>query len=306
MSIRFVEVAPRDGFQPIAEFIPTAQKIAFIKAAHKAGARAIEATAFVNPNAVPQLADAAEVLAATQALEGADARVLVPNSRGVEMALSAGARHLVYVFSASESHNQSNVRRNVAVSLADYRASLTELPKDIAVRLNLATSFDCPFEGRVAERRVLELLEAALSVRENIEVGLCDTTGRADPAHVASLVTLCKKQFGATPKWAFHGHDTYGLGVANIVAAWEQGVRIFDTALGGLGGCPFAPGATGNTATEDAVWMFERMGVDTGFDMDALLDAANLAITYPGACPGGRVRQALTAARKREAARQPA
>ena len=299
MSVSIVEVAPRDGFQPIRELIPTRDKIALVEAAWRAGARAIEATAFVNTQAVPQLADAAEVLAATQALGGVDARVLVPNRRGVELALAAGARHLVYVFSASEAHNQSNVRRDVRTSLDEYRAMTRELPEGIAVRLNLATTFDCPFEGRIPETRVLDLLEQVLAGRDDIEIGLCDTTGRADPAQVGSLVGKCITGFGDRVRWAFHGHDTYGLGLANIQAAWQQGARIFDSALGGLGGCPFAPGATGNVATEDVVWMFERMGIATGFDMDRLIEAAVLAASYPGACAGGRVRQALTSIRQR-------
>jgi hydroxymethylglutaryl-CoA lyase len=145
---------------------------------------------------------------------------------------------------------------------------------------------------------VLERLGRMLEHRADVEVGLCDTTGRADPAHVASLSTACLHRWGSQgTRFVFHGHDTYGLGLANIAAAWNAGVTGFDTAFAGLGGCPFAPGATGNTATEDAVWMFRRMGVDTGIDLDALVPLALRAAALPGAQPGGRVRAALASSR---------
>ena len=290
-----VEVAPRDGFQPIGPFIPTEDKIEFIRAADAAGLHRIEIGSFVNPKAVPQLRDTAEVLRATADLPDLDPQILVPNTRGVDLALAAGATHLAYVISASDAHNRNNVRRDTDVSIAEYGEMVRTLPAGIRLRLNLATSFDCPFDGRMDEGFVLDRLARLLEHRADVEVGLCDTTGRADPAHVASLVTECLGRWSEGTTFLFHGHDTYGLGLANIAAAWGAGLDRFDTAFAGLGGCPFAPGATGNTATEDAVWMFLRMGVETGVDLDALIPLAVRAAAIPGAQPGGRVRAAMMA-----------
>lgn len=291
-----IEVAPRDGFQPIGPFIPTAQKVEFVQAAHAAGLRRIEIGSFVNPKAVPQLRDTGEVLRQTADLPGFDPQVLVPNARGVALALEAGSRHLVYVISASDAHNRSNVRRDTAQSIDEYGEVMRGLPAGIEVRLNVATVFDCPFDGRLDQDMVLDRLGRMLAHRADVEVGLCDTTGRADPAHVAAVSDACLRRWSDQgTRFVFHGHDTYGLGLANIAAAWSAGLRGFDTAFGGLGGCPFAPGATGNTATEDAAWMFARMGVETGVDLGALVPLAVRAAALPGAQPGGRVRAALAA-----------
>ncbi len=291
-----VEVAPRDGFQPIGPFIETDDKVAFVTAAYAAGLRRIEIGSFASPTAIPQLRDTAEVMRRTATLEGLDAQVLVPNARGVELALKAGARHLVYVISMSEAHSRSNVRRDIETAMQEYRAVVRALPTDIALRLNLATAFDCPFEGVVDQSVVVERLAHLIDCRPDVEIGLCDTTGRANPDQVASLADVCLTRWGRQTHWVFHGHDTYGLGLANIAAAWRAGISGFDAAFGGLGGCPFAPGATGNTATEDVLWMFIQMGVETGVDLDAVVRLATRAAALPGAAPGGRVRAALTAA----------
>ena len=296
MKATIIEVAPRDGFQPIGDFIPTDEKVRYVEEAYAAGLRRIEIGSFVNPKAVPQLRDTNELLRRTRHLEGLDAQVLVPNARGVELALQAGAHHLVYVISASDAHNRANVRRDVATSISEYGEVVSGLPAGVRLRLNLATSFDCPFDGRMDSSLVLDRLARMLAYRTDVEVGLCDTTGRADPDHVAQLASKCLERWGNETRFVFHGHDTYGLGLANIAAAWRAGISSFDTAFAGLGGCPFAPGATGNTATEDAVWMFERMGVETGVDMAALLQLARRAARLPGESPGGRVRTALTGA----------
>ena len=212
MRATLIEVAPRDGFQPIGAFIPTDEKVAFVEAAYAAGLRRIEIGSFVNPKAIPQLRDTAEVLRRTADLDGLDAQVLVPNARGVALALEAGARHVAYVVSASEAHNRSNVRRDVADSIRDYGEIVAALPAGVKLRLNLATAFDCPFDGRMEEALVLSRLDALLAHRADVEVGLCDTTGRADPDHVFSLVARCLHRFDARTRWVFHGHDTYGLG----------------------------------------------------------------------------------------------
>jgi hydroxymethylglutaryl-CoA lyase len=163
------------------------------------------------------------------------------------------------------------------------------------MRLDVATAFDCPFNGRVPASEVLALLDRLVPVRPDAEICLCDTTGRADPDHVDSLLNSCMERFPMVSHWALHAHDTYGVGLANVHAAFRRGVRVFDASVGGLGGCPFAPGATGNVATEDLVWMFERMGVATGVALDALVPIAREAASLPGALPGGRVRDAIMA-----------
>lgn len=290
-----IEVAPRDGFQPIGPFIPTDDKVAFIEAAVAAGLARIEIGSFVSPAAVPQLRDTAEVLERTRHLDGYDPQILVPNARGVALALAAGSTHLVYVISASDAHNRNNVRRDTEVSIREYGEVVRGLPEGVRLRLNLATAFDCPFDGRMEPGFVLDRLARMLDHRADVEVGLCDTTGRADPDHVASLSAACLRRWGDT-RFVFHGHDTYGLGLANVAAAWHAGIDGFDAAFGGLGGCPFAPGATGNTASEDVAWMFRRMGVETGIDLDRLVALAARAASLPGAQPGGRVRAALSAA----------
>jgi hydroxymethylglutaryl-CoA lyase len=293
-DVTIVEVGPRDGFQPIGPFIPTEQKLDIIRGCVGAGLTRIEAGAFVGPAAVPQMADAEAILAGTLALPGADPQMLVPNARHARRAIAAGARHLVWVVSVSEAHNRGNIRLSPAESVAEFASLLPELG-GIRLRMNIATAFDCPFTGRIAPESTLALVGQLAALRPDAEYGLCDTTGRADPAHVAFLGRACRDAYPQVSGWAFHGHDTYGLGLANIMAAHGAGIRVFDAAIAGLGGCPFAPGATGNVATEDVAWMFHRMGLSTGIDLDALRPVAERAALIPGGSPGGRVRQALAA-----------
>jgi hydroxymethylglutaryl-CoA lyase len=198
----------------------------------------------------------------------------------------------------SEAHNRSNVRRSPAESAQEYRRLVTMTPEGVDMRLNIATAFDCPFDGRVDESSTLALLDQLAPMRWDTEICLCDTTGRATPDQVERLFTQCMEHFPRVSRWALHAHDTYGLGLANVYAAWRRGVRVFDASFAGLGGCPFAPGATGNVATEDVVWMFRRMDVDTGVDLDALIPVSCDGATIPGGVAGGRVRQALTARRR--------
>ncbi len=293
--VEIVEVGPRDGFQSVAPFIPTARKIAIIEALYAAGIRRMEATSFVSPKALPQLADAAEVLAAAQALPGLEAQVLVPTARHAERALEAGARHLAFVLSVSERHNRGNVRRAPAESAEEYARIVAMLPEGTGLRLNLATAFDCPHLGRIDEAETLALLDGMADMAPRAEVALCDTTGRVNPAHVQGLFTTAMERFPQVARWAFHAHDTYGLGAANTLAAWNAGVRVFDASVAGLGGCPFAPGATGNVATEDLVYMFDGMGVATGIDLSSLAAVAREVAELPEAQTGGRVRVALAA-----------
>ncbi len=293
-TVEICDVAPRDGFQVVGPWIETADKIAVVEGLVGAGFQRIETGAFVSPKAVPQMKDTADVHKGVQRPAGVRLSTLIPNVKGAELALAAGIADLVYVFSASESHNQSNVRRSTEDSIEEL-GRVIDIGKerdDFRLRVNVATVFDCPFEGRVPEDRVYRCIEASLAYGLACEFGLCDTTGRAFPDHVASVVDGCRTRFGdrANATWAFHGHDTFGLGVANALYAYEAGVRVFDAACAGLGGCPFAPGATGNTASEDLVFTFENMGIATGIDLAKLLDVAERVARLPGVATGGHIR----------------
>ncbi len=289
--VEIVEVGPRDGFQAVVPIIPTADKIALCQGLLDAGVTRLEAGAFVSPKAIPQMSDVRQVLAAIGAPMGRRISVLAPNAKGGLLALAAGVDEIVFVISVSEAHNRSNVARGTEESFADLAALLRTAPRAFRLRLNLATCFDCPFEGRVDEDRVCRFVEQALALTPALEFGVCDTTGRAFPDHVRRLMGRLRTHYGSERVgFAFHGHDTYGLGIANALAAYDAGIRVFDAATGGLGGCPFAPGATGNTATEDLVFTFANMGVRTGIDLDRLLAVADRAVVIPGACVGGHVR----------------
>lgn len=295
------EVAPRDGLQSIGPFVPTETKVALVRALHAAGVRRMEVGSFVSPKAVPQMSDTGEVLKAALALEGLESTVLVPNRKGWERAAEAGAHRIGLFMSVTEAHNQANLNRSGADSFADLAQIVREAAAaGVKVRFNLSCCFHCPFEGVVPERDALDWVERAVALDPWMEVAICDTTGNAAPDQVSRVVGHAVRSWTApdgTNRIAFHGHDTYGMGVANVAAAWGAGCDVIDSAAGGLGGCPFAPGATGNVATEDVAWLFRRMGVETGLDWSGLLAAADLAAGVPGGMPGGRMR-AVPAARQ--------
>jgi hydroxymethylglutaryl-CoA lyase len=293
ISVTLVEVGPRDGFQSIGPFIPTDVKVRFLERLYAAGIRRVEATAFVSDTAIPQLVDAAGVLKQAQSLAGLDVQVLVPNLRHAERALAAGARHLAFVLSVSEKHNRNNVRRTPLESAEEYARIVEALPNGVAMRLNLATAFDCPFDGVVDPHATLSLLDRLAQLKPDAEICLCDTTGRVTPDRVTRLFDQARDRLPQSPFWAFHAHDTYGLGVANVFAAWNAGIGVIDASFAGLGGCPFAPGATGNVSSEDVVWMFNQMSVATGIDIDELIAVARDGAALPGALFGGRVRDAM-------------
>lgn len=270
-KIQITDVGPRDGFQNVKTFIGTDKKLVIIDSLVEAGIRSIEITSFVNPKAIPQMADAAEVAETVRKMyPDLKAIALVPNLRGAENAVKAGIREVAYVISASEAHNMANVRRTIQESVDN----LTELVKtypDLHVRLDIATAFGCPYSGTTPAENVISLMRAAglLGIHE---VTLCDTIGVANPAQVAELLTRVKAEVPDTDI-TLHLHNTRGIALANMIAAMQCGVTAFETSIGGLGGCPFAPGSEGNAATEDTVYMLEAMGIDTGINLDKLLGA---------------------------------
>ncbi|RAI58393.1 hydroxymethylglutaryl-CoA lyase [Roseicella frigidaeris] len=288
-QVELSEVAPRDGLQSIGPFVPTETKIALVRACYEAGLRRMEVGSFVSPRAVPQMADTGAVLQAAKQLAGLECTVLVPNRRGFEAAINAGADRLGLFMSVTESHNKANLNRSREESFADLAAIVRETPKGTKIRFNLSCTFHCPFEGVVPVEEAIAFTGRVAALDPEMEIALADTTGNASPDQVRQVFAHALKTW--PNPFAFHGHDTYGMGVANVTAAWEAGCRIFDAASGGIGGCPFAPGATGNVAMEDVVWLFRRMGVETGTDWPKLLVAADLAAAVPGATPGGAMRR---------------
>ena len=265
------EVGLRDGLQLIKSRLDTAIKLSWIRAQAKVGFTEIEVTSFVPISVLPQFADAAAVLVDAQKIGNLLPSVLVPNLRGAVMAMDAGAKKITFVLSVSDAHNRANVRKSTNDSLAMLRDVLAERDnrQNIKIATALATSFGCSIEGAVSEKRVIQIAEILASQGVD-EINLADTVGYGDPAQVGRIFTEVQKAVGELPL-AAHFHDTRGLGLANVMAALDAGVRRFDSALGGLGGCPFAPGASGNIATEDTVHLFDRLGIDSGVDLGALL-----------------------------------
>ncbi|MEO0729413.1 MAG: hydroxymethylglutaryl-CoA lyase [Pseudomonadota bacterium] len=292
VDVELVEVAPRDGFQVVKPFIDTDLKIAVCNALGKTGLKRLEIGAFVSPTAIPQMADIRDVLERVDLPDDMRVQVLVPNRRGFRAAIDAGCREICWVLSLAESHNQNNVRRSVEQSFVEFEETWDELGDQVPFfRFNFATSFDCPFEGRVPEHKVIDGIERVVKRCSQVEFGISDTTGRAATDHVRTLFRDLVDRYQTDKiRFCFHGHDTYNLGVSNALAAYESGVRVIDGAAGGLGGCPFAPGASGNTATEDLVFAFEHMGVRTGVDIATLLEAADLAATVAPEQAAGRIR----------------
>ena len=274
------EVGLRDGLQLVKSFVPTETKLAWIAGEATAGIPEIEATSFVPPKVIPQFADAAAVAAGIAGIEGPLMCALAPNRKGAELALAAGIRKINFVISVSETHNQANVRRSTDQSFAEFAeiaALRRERPEfaDVVLQGGLATAFGCTLEGQVPQSRVLAFLERFLDAGAD-EVALPDTVGYASPREVRTLFTDAAKVMGGRPLYS-HFHDTRGLGLANAVAALEAGVRYFDASLGGLGGCPFAPGATGNIVMEDLVFLLEKEGLRTGVDLAGLAAARTIA-----------------------------
>lgn len=269
------EVGPRDGLQSIAPVLPLAVKTAWIAAEAAAGVREIEVGSFVPPRILPQLADTAAVVAFARTLPGLTVAVLVPNLRGAEAAIAAGAHKITLPLSVSESHSMANLRRTHAQVIAEARAIaalIAAVPPDRRPHFegSLSTVFGCTLEGRIPDAQVARLAEQLMAAGCD-EVGLADTTGYADPRAVRHVVRLVRGAVGEAAVSGIHLHNTRGLGLANVLAALDEGLTTVDSSLGGLGGCPFAPGASGNIVTEDLVFMLEAMGLRTGIDLDRLV-----------------------------------
>ena len=268
----FNEVATRDGFQIEPTFVPTDTKIALVDALSECGYAKIEVTSFTSPKAIPMLRDADEVMGRIRRLPGVEYTVLVPNLRGAERALEARADELNLVMSASETHNLANLRMPMANSFAALSEVIRRVDGKTPVNVSLSCCFGCPMEGDVPESTVLDLASrfAELGVRG---ITICDTTGMANPAHVGRMVEALQQRFEQL-QLTMHFHNTRGMGLANVLAAVQGGITRFDGSLGGLGGCPFAPGASGNICSEDAIHMLDAMGYNTGMDLPKLLAVA--------------------------------
>ena len=293
-AVTIRDVGPRDGLQNQPRLLEPAARVRLVRALLAAGLADVEAGAFVSPKAVPAMTGTGEVLAGLADIDDAVLTVLVPNLRGYELAREAGARSVCMVLYGSERMAEANVRMS-REQAAEATVAILERARSDGVRVTatVAVAFECPWEGATDPGYVAALAERFLDLGVD-EFCLADTIGAADPHRVASALRPLVERNGPD-RLGCHFHDTRAMGLANVYAALEAGVRRFDAAIGGLGGCPFAPGASGNVATEDVVMMLEQMGMDTGIDMAALLRASELATRLTGTAPGGRARPWLLA-----------
>lgn len=280
-EVRVVEVGPRDGFQMESEFIPTDLKVEVVDLLSEARLPKIEVSSFVHPRVVPQLADAEEVFRRISRRPGTAYTALVPNRKGAERALDAGADAVRLVVCATETYNQRNVGKSIAESLEDCRWILERATgEDVAVEAVIGVAFGCPFEGEVAEEDVLELARSLVGTGV-AELGVADSIGVANPRQVADIMAAVGEVAGDLPL-SLHLHNTRGLGLANALAAMRVGIHILDSSLGGLGGCPITTVSTGNIATEDLVNMCHEMDVETGVDLDRVRDASRKMAGFLG------------------------
>ena len=279
-EILISEVGPRDGLQSIDSIMPTVDKKAWIAAEADAGVREIEVGSFVPTRLLPQLADTAEIVGFAKTIAGLSVAVLVPNLCGAQAAIDAGADKITLPLSVSESHSLANLRRTHDQVIDDARAiagTIAALPKERRPHFegSLSTVFGCTIEGPIPLPQILKLAERLMHAGCD-EVGLSDTTGYADPRAVSDMITAVRGVVGGSALSGIHLHNTRGLGLANVLAALESGLDTIDASLGGIGGCPFAPGASGNIVTEDLVFMLQAMGLRTGIDLEKLLDVRSI------------------------------
>jgi hydroxymethylglutaryl-CoA lyase len=273
-AARIVEVGPRDGLQNEAQIVPTARKAEFIKLLVAAGLKEIEVASFVHPDWVPQLADARELIRELAPANGVRYSALVPNMKGLERAIESGIRRIAVFTAASETFNRKNINMGIQESIEVFKPVVEKaLGGGISVRGYVSTCFVCPYEGAIAKERVSEVTAALFDLGVD-EVSIGDTIGAATPKDVESTGGHLLKQFPAG-KLAMHFHDTYGMAVANVYQSLQMGFTSFDSSAGGLGGCPYAPGASGNVATEDLVYLLDRLGIETGVSLKLLRRASH-------------------------------
>src|SRR5690242_1128560 len=293
-QVTVVEVGPRDGLQNEKGVIPTEAKIAFINMLSAAGFAVVEATSFVSPKAIPQLADASEVMAGITRRPGTRYAVLVPNAKGMERALATNVDEVAVFTGASETFVQHNIRTSIAGSIANFRP-VVEMARQAGIRVRgyISTAFGCPYEGAVAPEAVTRVARELVALGVD-ELSIGDTIGVATPNQVGDVVGALR-EVTSLDQLAMHFHDTRGTALANVLAALELGVTIFDSSSGGLGGCPYAPGASGNLATEDLLYLLHGMGIETGIDLDAVVAASRYLASVRGLAPASRYYAAATA-----------
>jgi hydroxymethylglutaryl-CoA lyase len=300
-KVKIVEVGPRDGLQNEQQSVSTATKVELIRRLGDAGLTSIEATAFVSPKEVPQMADAAKVMAKIERREGVSYPVPVPDLKGFEAALAAGATEVAVFAAASEAFSQKNLDCSIAESLERLRPVVAAAKEaDIKVRGYVSCVLGCPWQGEVKPTTVAEVAWTLFDMG-CYEVSLGDTIGSGTPEATKVLIEAVAKRM-PLKKIAGHFHDTYGMAIANIYASLELGVSVFDAAVGGLGGCPYAGGASGNVATEDVVWLLEGLGLKSGLDLEKLVDTAGWISSELGREPQSKVARALLAKKGRLAA----
>jgi len=300
-DVTLYEVGPRDGLQNESRMVPTDDKVKLINGLSETGLRAIEITSFVNPKWIPQLADGGDVSRRIARKPGLIYSALVPNRQGLDAAVAAGMKEVAVFMSASETHNKKNVNKTIAQTLEAFRDTVPPaLAAGLRVRAYVSTVYGCPYEGAVDPGKAVELARA-LRELGCYQISLGDTIGVANPRQTRDVLTRVLAEIPA-PEVAVHFHDTRGTALANILVSVDMGITTVDAALGGLGGCPYAPGASGNVATEDVVYMLEGMGIRTGIDLDRLVDCARLASTLVGHEVPSKYYRAAVGARSRASA----
>ena len=296
-TIRIIEMGPRDGLQNEKTPIGVADRIAFVERLVDAGLRTVEVGAFVSPKAIPQMVGSDEVLRAVSQIAAAEFHVLVPNEKGYDAARAAGAKVVSVFAAASEGFSRANINCSIAESIERFKPVLARAKQDgVPVRGYISCVLGCPFDGEIKPQAVAELARQLWELG-CYEISLGDTIGVGTPLKAKHMLRAVAVHVPVA-KLAMHFHDTYGQALANLYAGLEQGVRVIDSAAGGLGGCPYAPGATGNVATEDVVYMLEGMGIKTGVDMTKLVAATNQISQLIGRAPVSRVASALNAKRR--------
>jgi len=296
--VKIVEVGPRDGLQNESQLVPSAVKVALIDRLGMAGLKTIEATAFVSPKWVPQMGDAAEVMASLPRRHGVSYPVLVPNLKGFEQALAAGAEEIAVFAAASEAFSQKNINCSIAESLERFRPVMEAARQNgIRVRGYVSCVLGCPYQGAVPPAAVAEVAARLLEMG-CYEISLGDTIGVGTPASVARMLDEVALLV-PVERLAGHYHDTYGMALANIYASLGRGVAVFDASVAGLGGCPYAAGASGNVATEDVVYLMNGLGIETGVDLDRLVDAGAYICAELGREPSSKVARAVLAKRRK-------